>query len=142
MGAFELILILVVVMIVFGAGKLPNVMRDLGAGVKAFREGMASDDDGLRPARDEARHVFADDGFAEHGAVEDVADRAVGRFPHFLEVEFFHAGFVGRDGGALDADAVFLDGFRGFDRDFVVRRVAVFDSKIVVFQIHVEIRQD
>ena len=44
MGAFELILILVVVMIVFGAGKLPNVMRDLGAGVKAFREGMASDD--------------------------------------------------------------------------------------------------
>jgi len=43
MGAFELILILLVVMIVFGAGKLPNVMKDLGKGVKAFRDGMADD---------------------------------------------------------------------------------------------------
>ncbi len=40
MGAFELILILAVVMIVFGAGKLPSVMKDLGKGVKAFRDGM------------------------------------------------------------------------------------------------------
>jgi len=40
MGAFELVLILLVVMIVFGAGKLPNVMKDLGKGVKAFRDGM------------------------------------------------------------------------------------------------------
>lgn len=47
MGAFELILILVVVMIFFGAGKLPNVMKDLGRGVKAFREGMA--DEGKTP---------------------------------------------------------------------------------------------
>jgi sec-independent protein translocase protein TatA len=40
MGAFELVLILLVVMIIFGAGKLPNVMKDLGKGVKAFRDGM------------------------------------------------------------------------------------------------------
>ena len=43
MGAFELVLILVVVMIIFGAGKLPNVMKDLGKGVKAFRDGMADE---------------------------------------------------------------------------------------------------
>jgi sec-independent protein translocase protein TatA len=43
MGAFELILILAVVMIVFGAGKLPSVMKDLGKGVKAFRDGMSDE---------------------------------------------------------------------------------------------------
>ncbi len=43
MGAFELVLILLVVMIIFGAGKLPNVMKDLGKGVKAFRDGMADE---------------------------------------------------------------------------------------------------
>ena len=51
MGAFELILILVVVMIVFGAGKLPNVMRDLGKGVKAFRDGMADESKPETPAQ-------------------------------------------------------------------------------------------
>ena len=40
MGMPELLLILVVVLIIFGAGKLPNVMKDLGKGVKSFRDGM------------------------------------------------------------------------------------------------------
>lgn len=48
MGAFELVLILLVVMIFFGAGKLPNVMKDLGKGVKAFREGM--EDEAKKPS--------------------------------------------------------------------------------------------
>lgn len=39
-GIPELLLILVVVLIVFGAGKLPGVMKDMGKGVRAFREGM------------------------------------------------------------------------------------------------------
>ncbi|MDZ5761437.1 twin-arginine translocase TatA/TatE family subunit [Lyticum sinuosum] len=36
----EMLVILLVVLILFGAGKLPQVMRDLGKGVRAFREGM------------------------------------------------------------------------------------------------------
>lgn len=39
LGATELFLILIVVLIVFGAGKLPKVMSDLGKGVKAFKDG-------------------------------------------------------------------------------------------------------
>ena len=39
----ELLLILLIVLIFFGAGKLPRVMQDLGRGMKAFRKGM---DDG------------------------------------------------------------------------------------------------
>lgn len=40
MGMPELLLILAVVLIIFGAGKLPGVMKDLGKGVKSFRDGM------------------------------------------------------------------------------------------------------
>ncbi len=36
----ELILILFLVLILFGAGKLPKVMSELGRGLKAFRDGM------------------------------------------------------------------------------------------------------
>ena len=39
-GIGELALILVIVLIVFGAGKLPNVMKDLGKGVKGFKDGV------------------------------------------------------------------------------------------------------
>lgn len=39
-GATELILLLVVVLIVFGAGKLPKVMSDMGKGIKSFKQGM------------------------------------------------------------------------------------------------------
>jgi len=37
-GPTELVLILVVVLIVFGAGRLPSVFGQLGKGVKTFRE--------------------------------------------------------------------------------------------------------
>lgn len=38
LGPTELILILAVVMIIFGAGKLPQVLGSMGKGVKEFRE--------------------------------------------------------------------------------------------------------
>ena len=38
LGGPELIVILVIVLIVFGAGRLPNVMRDLGTGVREFKK--------------------------------------------------------------------------------------------------------
>ena len=43
-GITELLLILVVVFVVFGAGKLPTVMKDLGSGIKQFRKGLAEDE--------------------------------------------------------------------------------------------------
>jgi sec-independent protein translocase protein TatA len=42
-GFSEIALILLVVLIIFGAGKLPNVMGDLGKGLKAFKEGVKDD---------------------------------------------------------------------------------------------------
>ena len=39
-GATELIIILVIVLVVFGAGKLSKTMGELGKGVKSFKDGM------------------------------------------------------------------------------------------------------
>jgi sec-independent protein translocase protein TatA len=38
-GFKELLLIVLIVLIVFGAGKLPSVMKEIGKGLKSFRKG-------------------------------------------------------------------------------------------------------
>jgi sec-independent protein translocase protein TatA len=43
MGAMSIwhwVIVLVVVLLMFGAGKLPTVMGDMAKGVKAFRKGL------------------------------------------------------------------------------------------------------
>jgi sec-independent protein translocase protein TatA len=42
LGWQELMIILVVVMFIFGAGKLPEIAKSLGQGVRAFREESSS----------------------------------------------------------------------------------------------------
>ncbi len=44
-GGSELILILLVVLLLFGGKKIPELMRGLGKGVKSFKEGMKDTDD-------------------------------------------------------------------------------------------------
>ena len=39
-GIWQLLLILVIVLIFFGAGKLPKVMGDLGKGARELKKGM------------------------------------------------------------------------------------------------------
>jgi sec-independent protein translocase protein TatA len=48
LGPFELVLIVLAILIIFGAGKLPQVLGSLGKGVKEFRE--ASDGPGTTTA--------------------------------------------------------------------------------------------
>ena len=39
-GVKEIVIILLVVLILFGAGKLPRVMGDLGKGLRNFKDGL------------------------------------------------------------------------------------------------------
>ena len=41
-GPLELIVVLAIVLILFGAGKLPKVLGQMGKGVKAFKEGLTN----------------------------------------------------------------------------------------------------
>jgi sec-independent protein translocase protein TatA len=42
-GVFKLLVILVIVFVVFGAGKLPQVMGELGKGIRALKDGLQGD---------------------------------------------------------------------------------------------------
>jgi sec-independent protein translocase protein TatA len=44
-GFKELLIILVVVLIIFGAGRLKNIGKDLGDAIKNFKEGMSDKSD-------------------------------------------------------------------------------------------------
>ena len=43
LGHWEIILILVIILILFGAGKLPKVAGDIAKGIKSFKEGLKED---------------------------------------------------------------------------------------------------
>jgi sec-independent protein translocase protein TatA len=40
----KILLILVIVFVIFGAGKLPQIMSDVGKGIRSLKEGLKSDD--------------------------------------------------------------------------------------------------
>jgi sec-independent protein translocase protein TatA len=42
-GIWELVLILAIVLLVFGAGKLPKVMGDVGKGIKSLKDSLKTD---------------------------------------------------------------------------------------------------
>ncbi len=53
MGTFSLshwLIVLLIVLIVFGAGRLPKTMGDLAKGVRAFRAGMREESADATPA--------------------------------------------------------------------------------------------
>jgi len=45
-GPLEIILILVIILIIFGAGKLPQIFEMAGKGLRALRGGKKSEGDG------------------------------------------------------------------------------------------------
>ena len=50
LGWQELVIVLVIIMIIFGAGKLPEVVKSLGQGVKEFKQESAAGTDSLAAA--------------------------------------------------------------------------------------------
>ena len=50
LGTPEIILIAIVVLLLFGGKKIPELMKGLGKGVKSFKDGMSGIDDELKSA--------------------------------------------------------------------------------------------
>jgi sec-independent protein translocase protein TatA len=51
MSISHLLLIVIVVFIIFGAGKLPKVMGDLGKGIRNLKDGLNGDDEADEKAK-------------------------------------------------------------------------------------------
>lgn len=63
-GPVELILILVIVTMLFGVGKLPQVFGSVGKGIREFRKQAAADDEPSTPVQGETLAASAPDGSA------------------------------------------------------------------------------
>jgi len=63
MGLPEIVIILVIILIVFGVGKLPQVGGALGKSIRAFKQGQQGEDEAEKEA--EAKNTQADNP-AEH----------------------------------------------------------------------------
>jgi sec-independent protein translocase protein TatA len=53
LGVPELLVILVIVMIIFGAGKLPEIGGAIGKGIKSFKKSVKSDEIDVTPNEDQ-----------------------------------------------------------------------------------------
>jgi sec-independent protein translocase protein TatA len=65
MGSFSIwhwLVVLVIVLLLFGAGKIPKLMGDMAKGIKAFKSGMKEDEDqpSSPPAQVSAQTVQAE----------------------------------------------------------------------------------
>lgn len=48
-GFWELLLVLVIVLVFFGAGRLPSVMKDIGKGIRSLRDGLKDENTPEKP---------------------------------------------------------------------------------------------
>ncbi len=53
LGAGELVLIALVILLLFGGKKIPELMRGLGKGVRSFKEGMNEAKEEAQKAKEE-----------------------------------------------------------------------------------------
>jgi sec-independent protein translocase protein TatA len=50
-GPTELIIILIIVILLFGVGRISKIAGELGSGIRAFREGLTSAEEEKEPAQ-------------------------------------------------------------------------------------------
>lgn len=65
-GTQEILLILLIVLLLFGGKKIPELMRGLGRGVKSFRDGM-NGVEGPGAAAGDKKEQAAEEGQAKDG---------------------------------------------------------------------------
>ena len=53
LGTQELLIILVIVLVLFGASRIPQLMRGIGLGVREFRDAVKSEPEREKPTRPE-----------------------------------------------------------------------------------------
>jgi sec-independent protein translocase protein TatA len=44
-GFGELVVIFLIILVVFGAGKIPKIAKDIGTGVREFKKAISGEDD-------------------------------------------------------------------------------------------------
>jgi sec-independent protein translocase protein TatA len=53
LSIWHLLIVLVVVLVLFGKGKIANVMGEMGQGIKSFKKGLTDEEAAAKPAANE-----------------------------------------------------------------------------------------
>jgi len=69
LGWTEILIIVLIVVLLFGRGKISGMMGDVAKGIKSFRKGMAEDDEAPSAKAQDARQLNQD------ASLTDVAPR-------------------------------------------------------------------
>ena len=59
-GLFQILIIALIVLVLFGRGRISEMMGDFGKGIKSFRKGLGEDETAPAPARLEPGEPVAD----------------------------------------------------------------------------------
>jgi len=55
LGAPELLIVLIIVILIFGVGRIANIGGELGKGINAFRKGLKGDEEEVKPKEEEKK---------------------------------------------------------------------------------------
>lgn len=55
-GIWQILIIVLVILLLFGAGRLPRIMEDLAKGIKSFKKGMRDEDQDQKAIEDEKKN--------------------------------------------------------------------------------------
>ena len=47
---WQILIVVVLILLFFGAGRLPRIMEDLAKGIKSFKKGMSEDENASKPS--------------------------------------------------------------------------------------------
>jgi sec-independent protein translocase protein TatA len=54
-GPTELIILLVIIILLFGVGRIGKIAKELGGGIRSFREGLKGDEEEKQAAEDKEK---------------------------------------------------------------------------------------
>jgi sec-independent protein translocase protein TatA len=78
MSIWHWLVVAVIVLLLFGRGKISELMGDVAGGIKAFKKGMAEDDDAVKKAEEEKAKLEA----AANSAADSVKSAASSTKPN------------------------------------------------------------
>lgn len=75
---WQILIVVVLLVLLFGRGKISALMGDVAKGIKSFKRGMAEDDTAQDPARVEHTHGTHGHGDGREGTIDVTPDVAPG----------------------------------------------------------------
>ncbi len=54
-GALQIIVVILLVMVLFGAGRIPTIMENLAKGINSFKKGLKDEGDAPKPIADNSK---------------------------------------------------------------------------------------